>query len=193
MSRTVDNIDTFHEYGVYFPTKTVKIFGEITPEMKDKVITNLHALDKAAVASGSVITILLSTEGGNIDDGLAIYDAIRAVKAKVQIIAYGEVSSMGSVIFQAADEGMRFMTPNSFLMVHGAKYEPPGGDEGTVEAWFGIQKHQEEVCNQILLNKVKEKKRISRQKFNNMIKSDWILIPDEAIKYGLADAVVEGY
>ena len=184
-------ISDFHDYGIYFPSKTLKIFGEIDDEKKDQVISNLHALDKNGTFS-NLVTILLSSEGGNVDAGLAIYDAIRAMKSQVRIILYGECSSVSSVIFQAADEGLRYMTPNSYLMLHESKYDI-SGKKREFEAWQKLQYKQEDACNAILLKRIKEKKRMSKKRYDEMISTDWILSPKEAINYGLADSVIEIY
>lgn len=185
-----DNIEVFHDYGIYYPTKSIEIFGDIDEAMKIRVIKNLHSLD----AVSGMITIFISSEGGEVEQGLAIYDAIRASKNEVRTIAYGGVSSMASVIFQAADSNKRYMTPNSYLMIHEGEQETKGSFKDR-KAWEKLIVHQEEVCNRIYLNKIKEKKpRYSITKFKDeFLDHDKILLPKDAIEYGLADEIIEIY
>jgi ATP-dependent Clp protease protease subunit len=185
-----DDIEKFHAHGIYVPTKTIEMFGDIDSDMKDRVIKNLHTLDSKT----GRITILLSSEGGCVSSGLDIYDAIRASKNHVRIIAYGGIESMASVVFQAADRNMRFMTPNSYMMIHEGEQETRGSFKNR-KSWEKLIQHQEKTCNDIYLSKIKDKKpRYSLTKFKDeFLDHDRILLPDEAIEFGLADTIIEVY
>jgi ATP-dependent Clp protease, protease subunit len=185
-----DSINDFHDNDICFETKTLKIFGGIDHDMKDKTITNLHLLDQM---SGEV-TILLSSEGGDVSDGLAIVDAIRAMKNSVRIIAYGEVASMATVVFQAADEGNRFMMPNSYLLLHEGTSGVISSSKASKKELEKLQSYQDERCVSIYLSKIKEKKpRYTKEKLLTELQKDWIIFPKEAVELGLADSILEVY
>lgn len=184
-----DHISNLHDYDICFITKTMKIFGDIDKAQKDRSISNLHLLDQVT----GEVTILLSSGGGNVSDGLDIIDAIRAMKNYVRIIAYGEVGSMASVIFQAADTGRRFMMPNSYLMLH-------EGESGTVgkkkdrKEWNRLLNWHDKRCIEMYIEKINEKKpTYSLKQLENKLDKDWILFPEEAIEWGLADKILETY
>jgi len=183
-----ESIELFHDYGVCYETKTIKCFGEINKERRDQVISNLHLLDQKT----GEVTILLSSEGGCVQSGLEIIDAIRAMKNLVRIIAYGEVSSMASVIMQAGDR--RCMMPNSFLMLHEGEAELKGKRKDRKE-WGKLQEHQEKVTIDLYYDRIKEKKpRYGKKKFIDKVEDkDWILLPKEAVELGLADEILETY
>lgn len=63
-----------------------------------------------------LIRVRLNTPGGDVFDGLAIYNALRSHKAKVEVVIDGLAASMGSVIALAADEVK--MADNAFYMIH---------------------------------------------------------------------------
>lgn len=71
------------------------------------------------------IVIHMKTCGGDWNEGMAIYDAIRSCPSRVIILNYTHARSMSSIIFQAADK--RVMMPNSYFMYHDGTY----GIEGT--------------------------------------------------------------
>lgn len=184
-----DSISIFQDKAICYETKTIKIFGEIDSDMKDIVISNLHILDQKT----GEVTILLSSEGGCVTSGLDIVDAIRAMKNHVRIITYGEVSSMASVIFQAADQGKRYMMPNSYLMLHEGSASLSGKKKDRKE-WERLQEWQEKICVDLYLKKIKEqKKRFTRSQLLAKLDKDWVLLPKEAIEYGLADEILETY
>lgn len=189
MASIKDSIDKFHDNDICFETKTLKIFGSIDEAIKDRTITNLHLLDQ----STGPVTILLSSEGGDVQHGLDIYDAIRAMKNYVRIIAYGEVASMASVIFQAADTGKRLMMPNSYLMLHEGETELKGKQKD-IKQWKRLLDRNEKTCINIYLEKIKEKKpRYTKKKLEDNLDVDWVIFPEEAVSLGLADEILNTY
>jgi len=185
--KLTSNIENFHAYDIYVPTKTIKIFGDIDELMKDTIVSNLHILD----GTTGMVTVLLSSDGGCVDNGLAIYDAIKSMKNAVRIIGYGGVSSMASVIMQAGDE--RFMSVNSYMMLHEgtAAFE---GSRLNRKAWERLHKIQEELIYDIYRDSIIVKKRITKKALVDKVeKADWVLTASEAVAWGLVDKVVEIY
>lgn len=181
------NIGNLHEHAIYYPTRTVQIIGEIDDTMFERTVSNLHVLDQTT----GTVTVVMSSEGGCVYNGFGIYDAIKAMKNYVRIITYGEVSSMATVIMQAGDD--RLMTPNSFLMLHEGETSL-SGKRKDIKQWKRIQDILDVRCYEIYHTKVKERKRISMAKLVEKIEgSDWILTAEEALKWGLADQIVETY
>lgn len=65
------------------------------------------------------VRINLNSPGGYCIDGFALYDQILELRRKgikFEIVGYGLVASMASVLIQAAD--VRVLKPNSFFMMH---------------------------------------------------------------------------
>jgi ATP-dependent Clp endopeptidase proteolytic subunit ClpP len=87
-----------------------------------------HDTVRAAVATldewsrrrpGSPIEVQLSSFGGSVFDGLALYDFLRALRDRghhVTVTVLGFAASMGAVLLQAGDR--RRMGPNSYVMIH---------------------------------------------------------------------------
>lgn len=75
-------------------------------------ITDLLALD----AKISTIHLHLNSPGGEVFDGIAIYEALKAHKATVNVYISGLAASMASIIALAGDKVM--MSENSYYMIH---------------------------------------------------------------------------
>lgn len=73
------------------------------------------------------ITLRLSSEGGDVYEGLAIYSMLLNHPAKVRVEVSGIAASMGSVIAMAGDEIA--MAQDAFMMIH----NPASGFEGTAD------------------------------------------------------------
>lgn len=118
LSKEQDRSHIF-DYGIDLTNKTLMLAGPIGPEL---LLRTTAAIDQIKLNQEDCLTVLLSTEGGSIYDGLGIYDLLKWVQSEkkccVKIIGIGYVMSMGAVIMQAATPGLRELLPNSTVMVH---------------------------------------------------------------------------
>jgi len=190
-----DDLDRFHDYGIYVPTRTVYIGSESADEngetgtdfmMAERVIKNLHMLDSM---NQEPITIIMNNLGGDVFHGMAIYDAIRKCKSHVTIHATGYVMSMGSLILQAADE--RVMSPNAVMMIHHG-YDSQSNHVKVVRNWvkFG-ERFDKEVVNNIYLSRIQQRHPdFTMAKLDKLLNFDTILTAQEAVSYGLANRVL---
>jgi ATP-dependent protease ClpP protease subunit len=191
MSKIETEISTFMEYGVCLATRTITLFDEISEVSAERFVKGLHLLDNYKEGT---ITVKLSSEGGCVISGFAIYDAIRASKNHVRGIVYGECSSMATVILQAFDE--RLLMPNSFLMIHSGSQTISGHPKSN-ENWLKLYKDLDDRCNKIYLEKInnrqkeKKKKQIQVQELEKMLDFDTVILPKKVVALGLADLILE--
>jgi ATP-dependent Clp protease protease subunit len=132
------------------------------------------------------INIYVNSPGGSTYAGLAIYDTMQHVKAKVNTLCVGMAASMGAVLL-AGGTGKRLALPNARVMIHQPWVQ--GGIGGQVT---DIEIHARELLN--------TKERIARilaehsgQPFDRVMSDterDRWMSADEAKAYGLLDEVV---
>ena len=72
------------------------------------------------------IAMYINSPGGVVTSGRSIYDTMQYIRPKVSTLVIGQAASMGSLLLQAGEKGMRFSLPNSRVMVH----QPSGGYQG---------------------------------------------------------------
>ena len=104
--------------------RIVFISGEINAEMAEHVVSQLLYLDSQA--PGKDIYLYITSGGGDIKPGLAIYDTMRALRSNVVTVSLGEASSMASFLLAGGTRGKRLALPNSRIMIH----QPLGGTWG---------------------------------------------------------------
>lgn len=68
------------------------------------------------IPQGRAIVVRINSRGGNVHDGLAIYNMLAARSESVTTVVEGVAASIASVIFMAG--GKRVMPANALLMVH---------------------------------------------------------------------------
>ncbi|MCK9542127.1 MAG: ATP-dependent Clp protease proteolytic subunit [Novosphingobium sp.] len=187
------HIDCFHEHNIYLPTRSI-YFGSHLESEEDivlcrntaQIIKNLLILEKEEIAP---ISITLNTCGGSWDDGIAIYDIIRALKSEVTIIGVGKVYSMGSIIIQAAD--VRVLTENTTFMIHDGT-DGYIGDAKAFENWAEQSKKTRQKMYKIYYdNMYKKNKLITLKQVEKMCAQDNILNAKEAKDLGLVDKIIK--
>lgn len=70
------------------------------------------------------ISLLLSTPGGSVSHGIAIYNFLRGLPIALTTHNIGNVDSIGSVVFLAGEK--RYSCPQSTFMLHGVAFGTSG-------------------------------------------------------------------
>ena len=146
---------------------------------------------------GKPILIHMKTCGGLWEEGMAIYDAIKACPSPITILNYTHARSMSSIIFQAADK--RVMMPHSHFMFHDGTYSIEGTIK-QVRSSIDFDKKNEEVMLDIYAEKMNEKGEMSgkgimkikkwlREQMDK--KEDVFILADKTVDMGLADEVFD--
>lgn len=68
--------------------------------------------------SGRDIELHLNTPGGDVFDGIAIYNTLRQSRGQVRVVIDGLAASAGSFIAQAASPGCLEIAPHAQMMIH---------------------------------------------------------------------------
>jgi ATP-dependent protease ClpP protease subunit len=79
-------------------------------------VTAKKFVGELAAVDADRITVRLNTPGGDVFDGLAIYNALRDHPATVSVRVDGVAASIGSIIAMAGDE--LTMADNAYMMIH---------------------------------------------------------------------------
>ena len=107
---------------------SISIYGEITswPWLESDVSS--YNLSKAIEGLDvDTIHVYMNSPGGEVAEGIAIYNALKRHRAKVVTYADGFVCSIAATIFAAGDE--RVMYDTSLLMIHNAWSRAAGNAE----------------------------------------------------------------
>ena len=158
--------------------------GEIDDNVANSVVAQLLFL--ASQDPEKDISLYINSPGGVVTAGLAIFDTMRFISCDVRTYCIGQACSMGSVLLAAGTKGKRFALPNSRIMIH----QVNGGYHGSApdvtvranELFFLRDK-----LNAILADCCGQ----SIEKVTADTERDNFMSAEEAVKYGLVDAVVK--
>ena len=154
----------------------------------DDAVANLliaQLLHLESEESDKDISIYINSPGGEITGLFAIYDTMQYVSAPVSTICLGQAASMGAVLLAAGEKGRRFALPHARVMLH----QPLGGFSGQVtdiEIAAREMLHIKRQLNGIVAKHTGQ----DVEKINSDTDRDFYLSADEAVAYGVVDAVV---
>ena len=128
------------------------------------------------------VNLRINCIGGDVFDGMAMYNIIKKREAKTTAYIEGIAASMGSVIALAADEVV--MAENSLFMIHNAW----GGAMGEAEDMRKTASILEKISGEIA-NIYERKTRLSLNRIVEMMDKETWLNAQEAYELGFIDLI----
>ncbi len=110
--RTNNDHDGHEQGGVLYNDKTVWFYGDITVQSA----SNFAAAMEQADRKPGRITVNICSNGGWVEGGLAMHDAITCAKNEVVTIGSGAVYSSAILPFEAGD--IRLLYPSARIFFH---------------------------------------------------------------------------
>ncbi len=162
----------------------------ITRDIDKDGATELTQAIKYFESQGSdPIKFYINCYGGSVPALLTILDAMENCKCEIITVNIGEADSAAALIFAAGAKGKRFITRNSRIMLHEIVYnriyelEPLSRVEADIKE---IQILQDRIWTELANFTGKNKDSI----IADCKGKDFYLSAEEAIEYGLADAII---
>ena len=164
--------------------REVWLNGEIDSSMADAVISQILYLD--AEQPGKEITLYIDSGGGSVSAGLAIYDVMQAVQSSIRTVCIGMAASMAAVIFSAGNR--REILKHGEVMIHDPLVS--GGISGSA---LTVQDKSQRLMQlrKILCGILAQHNGKTLKQIYTMTAKDTYFAAEDAVKYGLADTVVE--
>ncbi len=161
---------------------TINLFGPIDDSMAELVIAQLQYLeDKGA----EEIIMQINSPGGSVSAGLAIYDTMNYIKARIVTVGLGMAASMGAFLLSAGSKGYRRATENTEVLIH----QPLGGAQGQASDIIIAANHikrTRENLNRILAENTGRPLRVITKDTDR----DYTMTARQALDYGIIDEVI---
>jgi ATP-dependent Clp protease protease subunit len=123
---TKKSSDTPNFKEVMLKTRSLLLTGEVNKETPAKIVPQLLMLE--ALDPNAPIYLFIDSPGGEVDSGLAVYNAIRFVSCPVYTVGLGLIASIAAIIFLAPPLERRIALPFNRYLLH----QPLGGMRGVV-------------------------------------------------------------
>ena len=132
------------------------------------------------------ITVHINSMGGEVGEGVAIYNALKSHRAKVTTVCEGFACSIASVIFMAGDE--RIMRDASMLMIHDAWMYTSGNADELRKAADDLETITE-LSKRAYMERIGD--RLTREELDALMDGETWILPEQAVEWGLATSVDE--
>lgn len=165
-------------------TRNILLSGEINKTLAERVVRQLILLEDR---SDDPIRVFIDSPGGDADAGFAIFDMMRFVKPRIQIVGMGLVASAAAIILLAASAEDRLGLPNSHYLIH----QPLSGIRGVATE---IEIHARELdklrrkINELIAAETGQ----AIDKVEKDTDRDYWMSAEEAKGYGLISRIISG-
>ncbi|NJW51893.1 ClpP family protease [Salinimicrobium oceani] len=163
--------------------RKIFLWGTVNEKSAKHIIERMLYLD---ATGDEEIQFYISSPGGYVTSGFAIYDTMLSLNSPVSTICSGLAASMASILLSAGAKGRRFTQPHAKVMIH----QPSGGAQG--------QASNIEIQAQEILKIKEQSARIlannCNQDYERIIKDfnrDYWMDATESVDYGIVDGILE--
>ena len=169
----------------FLEERKIFLWDEVSDESSADIVRELLYLDM--LDHDKEITLYMSTPGGSISAGMAVYDTMKLIKAPVKVVVVGIAMSMGSILLSAAPKGRRFLFPSARVMIHQPLIM---GEMSGTAVDMHIQAMELERMREELNKILAEASGQPLEKIAADTDRDFFMTAQEAVDYGLADGII---
>lgn len=137
-----------------------------------------------AAKDASNINIYINSHGGEVKEGLAIYNQLKRHPAQKTVYVDGFACSIASVIAMAGDKVI--MGNNTLMMIHHASMGAWGNAEELRKAANDVEVIDKASCSSYL---TKAGDKLSEETLNQLLDNQTWLNAEQCLQYGLCDEI----
>lgn len=162
-------------------TADLYIFGDICKWAweEDGDANGMTIVKKLRALNVKNINVHINSYGGDVSEGLAIYNVLRESAAHINTICDGFACSAASVVFMAGDK--RIMSPASLLMIHNAWTYAYGNAAELRKSADDL-----DTITQASVEAYKKVATISEEEIKSLMDAETWILPADAVAYGFA-------
>jgi ATP-dependent Clp protease, protease subunit len=183
--RTSYGVRRIDPYAKLFEDRIIFLGTPISDDIANAVMAQLLCLE--SMDTERDISIYINSPGGSFTALTAIYDTMKFIKPDVQTVCMGQAASAAAVLLAAGAPGKRLALPNARILIHQPYTEGQGGQISDLE----IQANEIIRMRTLLEKMLADHSGKSAEQVSRDIERDKILTADQAVEYGLIDAVLE--
>ena len=175
---------SFDIYSRLLRERIVFLGQEVDEQIANLIVARLLFLDSEDPKKD--ISLYVNSPGGSAYAGMAIYDAMQHVKADVSTICYGIGMSAAAMITTGGAVGKRFALPHAKLMIHQGSAGYRGTPADIQIAAKEVAATTRQMAEIIARHATRDVEQVMQD-----IDRDRFMTPQEAVEYGLIDAVLD--
>src|SRR5512146_3333185 len=156
----------------------------------DDTVANLiiaQLLFLAAEDPEKDIQLYITSPGGSITAGMAIYDTMQYIRPDVMTICIGQAASMAALLLAAGEKGKRFALPTSRILIHQPSMGGLSGQATDIDIHAREILRMREITNQLMAKHTGQK----LEKVEKDVERDFIMNAQQGKEYGIIDDIID--
>jgi ATP-dependent Clp protease protease subunit len=167
----------------FIKARKIFLWSQVDDTVAEKIVKQLLYMD---TLNHEDITLYINSPGGVISSGMAIIDAMSAIKSDVATVVSGQAASMGAQLLALGTKGKRYAWKNARVMIHqplisGQMYGPATDIQIQAEEMLRIRN----VLNKLLSDATGK----STDQIELDTDRDRFMTAEEAKAYGIVDII----
>jgi ATP-dependent Clp protease protease subunit len=167
----------------FIKARKIFLWSQVDDTVAEKVVKQLIYLD---TLNHEDITLYINSPGGVISSGMAIVDAMNAIKSDVATVVSGQAASMGAHLLAMGKKGKRYAWKNARVMIHqplisGQMYGPATDIQIQAEEMLRIRNMLNKMMAEVT-GKTPEQIELDTDR-------DRFMTAEEAKAYGIVDII----
>lgn len=166
--------------------RIIMINGPIEESMSSLVVAQLLFL--ASESTEREINLYISSPGGSVQAGLAIYDTMRHLPCPIGTTCVGYAASFGTILLMAGDRGLRRALPHARIHMHQPLIQGGLGGQATdIDIHAREILHTRDVLEEIIQHHTGQ----PLERIRHDTERDYFMSTTEAVEYGIIDEVLK--
>lgn len=136
------------------------------------------------------LTLIINSPGGSVHAAFALIDTMKGSAIPIKTIGLGLIASCGILTFMAGTKGKRYITPNTSILSHQYSW----GSQGKEHELFA-RVREYELSTERMIEHYKKCTGLKEKQIREVLlpPQDVWLSAEDAVKYGIADKIVNTY
>ncbi|MFD0704942.1 ATP-dependent Clp protease proteolytic subunit [Alloscardovia venturai] len=172
-------------YSKLFEDRIIFMGVQVDDASADDIMAQLLVLESQD--PNRDVMMYINSPGGSMTAMTAVYDTMQYIRPDVQTVCLGQAASAAAVLLASGAHGKRLMLPNARVLIH----QPAMGQDFGKATEIEIQARELERMREWLEQTLAQHTGQSVERIHKDIETDTILTAQQALEYGMVDAVLD--
>ncbi|WP_232663732.1 ATP-dependent Clp protease proteolytic subunit [Pseudonocardia sp. TRM90224] len=183
VERTSYGVKESNPYNKLFENRIIFLGTPIDDTAANDVMTQLVCLE---FEDDRPIELYINSPGGSLTAMTALYDTMQYIRPQVRTFCLGQAASAAALLLAAGTKGKRSIVPSARVLIRQPAVEVIRGQVSDLEIQAAEISRMRTGMERLLAQHTGQ----SQERVHNDIERELILTAEQALEYGLVDAII---
>ena len=162
--------------------RNILLYGKLDDDELEDVLEAVLYMNNES--QNEPINLFISSNGGDVDSGMALYDLMQWLPTPFHTIGMGVCASMAAILLMGGQK--RYIFPHCWVMLHQSSGYFWGDTDTTITRANQMEQQEQQLLKVQALHTGQTVDKIT----NDTIKEKWFNAQD-AVRYGIVDGIID--